>query len=65
MNHYRLYIIGSHGRIAKAIDLHYPDDDVAERAANRQPHSNGMELWSGPRKVRVFPKVPSMSNEAA
>ena len=65
MNHYRLYIIGSHGRIAKAIDLHYPDDAVAERAANRQPHANGMELWSGPRKVRVFPKVPSMSNEAA
>lgn len=56
MKHYRLYLFGPHGRIAKALDLHYPDDDFAMKAADRQPHSYGMELWSGARKVRVLPR---------
>ncbi|RYY12172.1 MAG: hypothetical protein EON55_12830 [Alphaproteobacteria bacterium] len=55
MVHYRLYILGRYGRIAKAFDLHHPDDDHALAATDQHSHSYGMELWSGVRKVQHFP----------
>jgi hypothetical protein len=54
MTHYRAYIIGSDGHIARAIDLHCENDDDAKLHARQLVDGHDVELWRGEQRLAMF-----------
>lgn len=57
---YRLYYIGSTGRIEAAREFAVTDDRAAISAAEQNADGRSMELWQLARVVRKFPAALSL-----
>ena len=54
--YYRLYLLSSaNGRFVGFEEIEAPDDVEAVRMAENYAGPQGLELWCGKRKVKVFP----------
>lgn len=53
---YYLYFVAPTGRFAAREHIEAPDDEAAIALASRRSDGRAMELWEGPRRVRMFPR---------
>jgi hypothetical protein len=58
MPQYRLYFLDADGQLKRPVELDCHDDNEALEHANKYQIGDGMDLWCGPRRVKVF-KPPS------
>ena len=58
MKHYRIYLVGSDGRIFKARDVECrSDDEAVALAAGLQERGCAIEVWQRARKVGCLPEA--------
>ena len=54
MAEYRAYILDEDGRISRAIELVFPDDETAKKYARQLVDGHDVELWQGDRQIATF-----------
>jgi hypothetical protein len=58
---YRAYILWPNGKIRKAIEIIYDDDEAAKANAKQLVDGHDVELWQGARKRETFKHKPKLS----
>ena len=59
MPQYRLYFLDALGHIKRRVELDCRDDCEAIAHTNKHPIGDGIDLWCGPRRVKMFkPHAP-------
>ena len=54
MAHYRAYVIGRDGRVEKAIDLTFADDEAAKKSTRQLADGCTVEVWQRDRRIAKF-----------